>query len=153
MAFGAGQSKGHVATAPVVAHPMFQSQVTPTPFGLVDNEIQLKLDPDRLNSFSDLKQDDIVAILGSQSMANQGENHAHASAHAAGHIGPSALSDNFLQQQGGATGDGSIKQEHSSGTWFSYFSKITRRINWPRQKVQLLWQSARRRERQRRERI
>ncbi|CAG5088587.1 Oidioi.mRNA.OKI2018_I69.PAR.g11893.t1.cds [Oikopleura dioica] len=116
LVFGAGQSKGHVATAPVVAHPMFQSQVTPTPFGLVDNEIQLKLDPDRLNSFSDLKQDDIVAILGSQSMANQSENHAHTSAHAAGHIGPSALSDNFLQQQGGATGDGSIKQEHSSGS-------------------------------------
>ena len=110
------QSKRHVATAPVVAHPMF-SEASQTPFGLVGNEIQLKLDPDRLTGFSDLKQDELVAFLDSQAASNNQLNHA------AGHgIVPPALGDNFLQQQGGATGDGSIKQEHSSGTWFSSFA-------------------------------
>lgn len=104
-----GQSKRHVATAPVVAHPMF-SEASQTPFGLVGNEIQLKLDPDRLTGFSDLKQDELVAFLDSQASNNQLN-------HAAGHIVPSALGENFLQQQvATATGDGSIKQEHSSGS-------------------------------------
>lgn len=105
------QSKRHVATAPVVAHPMF-SEASQTPFGLVGNDLQLKLDPDRLTGFSDLKQDELVAFLDSQAASNNQLNHA------AGH-GIVALGDNFLQQQGGATvptGDGSIKQEHSSGS-------------------------------------
>jgi len=106
------QSKRHVATAPVVAHPMF-SEASQTPFGLVGNEIQLKLDPDRLTGFSDLKQDELVAFLDSQAASNNQLNHAHAAGHG---IVPPALGDNFLQQQGGATGDGSIKQEHSSGS-------------------------------------
>jgi hypothetical protein len=94
------------------------SEASQTPFGLVGNDLQLKLDPDRLTGFSDLKQDELVAFLDSQAASNNQLNHA------AGH-GIVALGDNFLQQQGGATvptGDGSIKQEHSSGTWFSYFA-------------------------------
>ncbi|CBY08743.1 unnamed protein product [Oikopleura dioica] len=97
-----GQSKRHVATAPVVAHPMF-SEASQTPFGLVGNEIQLKLDPDRLTGFSDLKQDELVAFLDSQASNNQLN-------HAAGHIVPSALGENFLQQQvATATGDQGCK--------------------------------------------